>query len=72
MGEQPVEQEQSRKEKKVPKQGELVTAIKTVQAELAELRETLTNQQVRAKLVTWKTKLVAVEDYALSARKPIM
>ena len=48
-GEQPVEQEQSIKEKKVPKQGELVTAIKTVQAELAELRETLTNQQVRAK-----------------------
>ena len=48
-GEQPVEQEQSIKEKKVPKQGELVTAIKTVQAELAELRETLANQQVRAK-----------------------
>ena len=48
-GEQPVEQEQSIKEKKVPIQGELVTAIKTVQAELAELRETLTNQQVKAK-----------------------
>ena len=48
-GEQPVEQEQSIKEKKVPKQGELVTAIKTVQAELAKLRETLTNQQVRGK-----------------------
>ena len=27
----------------------MVTAIKTVQAELPELRETLTNQQVRAK-----------------------
>ncbi len=37
------------KEKKLPKQGELVTAIKTVQAELAELKETLTNQQAKAK-----------------------
>ena len=46
-GEQPVEEEQSTKEKKVPKQGELVTAIKTVQAELAELRETITSQQMK-------------------------
>lgn len=37
------------KEKKVPKQGELVATLKTVKAELAELRETLTNQQVKVK-----------------------
>ena len=51
-GEQSVKQEQQGppvKEKKLPKQGELVTAIKTVQAELAELKETLTNQQAKAK-----------------------
>ena len=40
------EQEQQAKEKKVPKQGELVTAIKIVQAELAELKDTLINQNV--------------------------
>ena len=47
--EQPVQQEQPDKEKKVPKQGELVAAIKTVQAELAELKETFANQQEKAR-----------------------
>ncbi|CAB4015352.1 Hypothetical predicted protein, partial [Paramuricea clavata] len=50
--EEPIEQDllnQVVKEKKGPKQGELVSALKTVKAELAELRETLTNQQAKAK-----------------------
>jgi ribosome-interacting GTPase 1 len=49
---EPIEQDllnQVVKEKKAPKQGELVSALKTVKAELAELRETLTNQQAKAK-----------------------
>ena len=49
---EPIEQDllnQVVKEKKGPKQGELVSALKTVKAELAELRETLTNQQAKAK-----------------------
>ena len=37
------------KERKGPKQGELVSALKTVKAEHAELRETLINQQAKAK-----------------------
>ena len=49
---EPIEQDllnQVVKEKKGPKQGELVSALKTVKAELAEFRETLTNQQAKAK-----------------------
>ena len=48
--EEPIEQDlldQVVNEKKVPKRGELVSALKTVKAELAELRETLTNQQAK-------------------------
>jgi hypothetical protein len=50
--EEPIDQHllnQVVKEKKGPKQGELVSALKTVKAELAELRKTLTNQQTKAK-----------------------
>ncbi|CAB3994835.1 Hypothetical predicted protein, partial [Paramuricea clavata] len=49
--EEPIEQDLNQvvKEKKGPKQGELISAPKTVKPELAELRETLTNQQAKDK-----------------------
>jgi hypothetical protein len=50
--EEPIDQHllnQVVKEKKGPKQGELVSALKAVKTELAELRKTLTNQQTKAK-----------------------